>query len=147
VEGELERNPLLERIWRGRWGVGIGGRRIARRVAVAHVAPSDWQDGSPDRKGTARPADGLGVLILRLFLPSPIPMPRSSRSNWRGAGGLFRLGHNGSGGRDNSDYNLEAFVPVEITLVDHLARAACSGMRSIPVHRMMGGQYLIRSRR
>ena len=32
-----------------------------------------------------------------------------------------RWGATGSGGRDNSDYNLEAFVPVETTLVDHLA--------------------------
>src|SRR5258708_29874080 len=54
VEGELERNPLLERVGEGD---GEGDRRTPDReaVPVVHVAPPDWQDGGPERKdGAAR---------------------------------------------------------------------------------------------
>ena len=52
VEGELERNPLLER--RGGRGRGrTGGRRIARAHPLSRPPPPDWQNGSPDTKAMA----------------------------------------------------------------------------------------------
>src|SRR5258705_1666116 len=54
VEGELERNPLLERVGEGD---GEGDRRTPDReaVPVVHVAPPDLQDRGPERKdGAAR---------------------------------------------------------------------------------------------
>src|SRR4030095_15268458 len=47
----------------------------------------------------------------------------------------------GAGGRDNSDYNLEAFVSVETTLADHLAEQLALTVAD-PARRMIG-QYLI----
>src|SRR6266511_3240743 len=47
----------------------------------------------------------------------------------------------GAGGRDNSDYNLEAFLPVETTLADHLAQQLALTVAD-PARRMIG-QYLI----
>ena len=47
----------------------------------------------------------------------------------------------GAGGRDNGDYNLEAFVSVETTLSDHLAEQVVLTITD-PARRMIG-QYLI----
>jgi len=47
----------------------------------------------------------------------------------------------GAGGRENGDYNLEAFVSVETTLVDHLAEQLALTITN-PARRMIG-QYLI----
>src|SRR5258705_11088551 len=74
VEGELERNPLLERIGEGD---GEGDRRTPDReaVPVANVAPPDWQDGGPERKdGAARerlPAAPEGVPPARAARATP----------------------------------------------------------------------------
>src|SRR3954465_7741820 len=57
VEGELERNPLLEQIGEGE---GEADRRTPDRESPSfeQAAAPDWQDGSPDRKegGTHRGA-------------------------------------------------------------------------------------------
>ena len=47
----------------------------------------------------------------------------------------------GAGGRENGDYNLEAFVSVETTLADHLAEQLALTVTN-PARRMIG-QYLI----
>src|SRR6266513_3092083 len=47
----------------------------------------------------------------------------------------------GTGGRDNTDYNLEAFVSTETTLADHLAEQLSLAIAD-PARRMIG-QYLI----
>jgi RNA polymerase sigma-54 factor len=137
VEGELERNPLLEQI-----GEGDGE---ADRRTPEHESPSfeqagapDWQNGSPDRK------DGVTHERLGADLEDVPPADAdaaTSRSNGEAPAGYSDWGATGSGGRDNSDYNLEAFVPVETTLVDHLAGQLALAV-SDPARRMIG-QYLI----
>ena len=54
VEGELERNPLLERTGEGE-GEGDGERRAAERAAPAtpQAAGADWVDGGQDRNSAA----------------------------------------------------------------------------------------------
>ena len=137
VEGELERNPLLERVADGD---GEGDRRGTDREAlpVAHAAAPDWQAGSPDRK------DGAARERLAADLEDVPPADAdaaTSRSNSEAPAGYSDWAATGAGGRDNSDYNLEAFVPVETTLVDHLAQQLALAV-SDPVQRMIG-QYLI----
>ena len=70
-----------------------------------------------------------------------MPMPRRRVRTAEAPAGYSDWGTTGSGGRDNSDYNLEAFVPVETTLVDHLAGQLALAVPD-PVRRMIG-QYLI----
>src|SRR5439155_25645785 len=55
-----------------------------------------------------------------------------AQSEWAGVG---------VGGRADADYNLEAFVSVELTLVDHLAEQLTLAVVD-PVRRMIG-RYLI----
>src|SRR5215470_18100099 len=97
VEGELERNPLLERL--GEDDVQ-GERRGAEREASPGAAAS-------------------------------------SRSNGEAPTGYSEWASTGAGGRDNSDYNLEAFVSVETTLADHLAEQLALTVVD-PARRMIG---------
>ena len=137
VEGELERNPLLEQIGEGD---GEADRRTPDRESPSfeQAAAPDWQNGSPDRK------DGVTHERLGADLEDVPPADSdaaTSRSNGEAPAGYSDWGTTGSGGRDNSDYNLEAFVPVETTLVDHLAGQLALAVAD-PVRRMIG-QYLI----
>jgi RNA polymerase sigma-54 factor len=137
VEGELERNPLLEQIGEGE---GEADRRTPDRESPSfeQAAAPDWRDGSPDRK------DGVTHERLGADLEDVPPADAdaaTSRSNGEAPAGYSDWGTTGSGGRDNSDYNLEAFVPAETTLVDHLAGQLALAVAD-PVRRMIG-QYLI----
>jgi RNA polymerase sigma-54 factor len=137
VEGELERNPLLERSGEGE---GEGERRGAERAAPpARQAPgADWAEGGREGNGTApaeRPAAELDDV------PPADADAASSRSNGETPGGYSEWAGAGTGGRDTSDYNLEAFVSVETTLADHLAEQLALAVAS-PARRMIG-QYLI----
>ena len=63
---------------------------------------------------------------------APARTPPSAPSEWASVG---------SGGREDGDYNLEAFVSAETTLADHLAEQLSLAIAD-PVRRMIG-QYLI----
>lgn len=134
VEGELERNPLLERT-----GEGDGERQAAEGAAPAtrQAAGADWVDGGRDRNGAAA-AERPGELD---DVPPADADAASSRSNDEAPGGYSEWAGAGTGGRDNSDYNLEAFVSVETTLADHLAGQLALAVAD-PARRMIG-QYLI----
>jgi RNA polymerase sigma-54 factor len=136
VEGELERNPLLERTGEAE---GDGERRAAERATPAthQAAGADWVDGGQDRNGAAateRPRELDDV-------PPADADAASSRSNDEAPGGYSEWAGAGTGGRDNGDYNLEAFVSVEATLADHLAGQLALAVAD-PARRMIG-QYLI----
>ena len=137
VEGELERNPLLEQIGEGD---GEADRRTPDRESPSfeQAAAPDWQNGSPDRKDGAT-HERLGADLEDV--PPADADAATSRSNGEAPAGYSDWGTTGSGGRDNSDYNLEAFVPVETTLVDHLAGQLALAVPD-PARRMIG-QYLI----
>jgi RNA polymerase sigma-54 factor len=134
VEGELERNPLLEQT-----GEGDGEGRAAERAvpATRQAAGADWAEGGQDRNSTAateRPGELDDV-------PPADADAASSRANDEAPGGYSEWAGAGTGGRDNSDYNLEAFVSVETTLADHLAEQLALAVAD-PARRMIG-QYLI----
>ena len=135
VEAELERNPLLE------------------HGAETEPAPAEADSGQPeDQSGLngeavnshGREANGhSGEERVESPLDDTSPddaepiRPRTSDmpagySEWTGAGG---------GGRDDGDYNLEAFVSAETTLADCLHEQLVLAIAD-PARRMIG-QYLI----
>jgi RNA polymerase sigma-54 factor len=134
VEAELERNPLLDR----------------GAADDASVQPEDAQSpGDPSAQGAAPdgreseppPETGDPPIDSRLDDTSvddsePI-RPRTADappgfSEWAGVG---------SGGRDDGEYNLEAFVSAETTLRDRLREQLMLAIAD-PIRRMIG-QYLI----
>ena len=136
VEGELERNPLLERT--GEDDAPLSGAEPPEPAAAAHEdGAADWIG---DELETSRSAmeQGLGTELENVFPDdgaekSAAPeAPPPAYSEWSGAG---------SGGSADGDYNLEAFVSAETTLAAHLAAQMTLAVLD-PVRRMIG-QYLI----
>ncbi|MDO9412099.1 MAG: RNA polymerase factor sigma-54 [Pseudolabrys sp.] len=141
VEGELERNPLLER----------AGDDDGPSAAPEQDASSDFEGGdtgheasvSDDWAGaemeTSRSSmeQGLGTELENVFpddnseKSAATDTPPPAYTEWSGSG---------TGGEDGG-YNLEAFVTAEITLGDHLSEQMALAI-SDPVQRMIG-QYLI----
>jgi RNA polymerase sigma-54 factor len=142
VEGELERNPLLERAGETQpegAAAADGDRRAGEREASpAADGTADWSDAGRERSdGVARERT---VADLEDVPPADADAA-SSRSNGEAAPGYSEWAGVGAGGRDNADYNLEAFVTAETTLVDHLAEQLALTV-SDPARRMIG-QYLV----
>jgi RNA polymerase sigma-54 factor len=124
VETELEKNPLLER------GSEDGDAPAASEAETQQKAESEseWSAGGakaeefdPPEGTTADPDDGGEAR-----LPSSDNLP--VQSAWAGVG---------TGARPDADYNLEAFVSAEVTLVDHLAEQLALAVAD-PVRRMIG---------
>src|SRR3954469_12150633 len=143
VEGELEKNPLLERAAEGEPGVVDGN--------AEPVEAEFRDDGGAGEIGvvadridesleTSRSAieERLGTDLENEFPDEAATGPRSGTelappsTDWSGTT---------SGGHENSDYNLEAFVSATPTLADHLAEQWSMAITD-PVRRMIG-QYLI----
>lgn len=139
VEGELERNPLLERgddeeappaAAEAEGASGEGGDDGA-------APASDWigQDLETSRSSMEQ---GLGTELENVFPEDATPKaaaleaPEPAYSEWSGP----------SGGAAASDgYDLEAFVSAETTLADHLAEQITLATPD-PANRMIG-RYLI----
>src|SRR4029450_11416936 len=127
VEGELYRNPLPD-------PTGEGARKAALPHPKLSPQSSDWVQAS--REGNEPPRQpALDVDEI------PPADSAASRSDSEDPIGDSEWGGIGTGGRDNSDYNLEAFLPVETTLADHLAQQLALTVAD-PARRMIG-QYLI----
>jgi RNA polymerase sigma-54 factor len=141
VEGELERNPLLER------GSDDDGPANANENeqseesrAGADDRPATAGDWAGEEMQTSRSSmeEGLGTELENVFPDDggekspPLEAPPPAYSEWSGTG---------AGGADDSAYNLEAFVTAETTLVDHLAEQMALAITD-PARRMIG-QYLI----
>jgi RNA polymerase sigma-54 factor len=133
VEGELERNPLLERT-----GEGEGEGSPAGREASPDAAPADWTQADRNQDESSRPEQP--VVDIDDVLPGDADAA-TSRANGEGPMGYSEWAGTGAGGRENGDYNLEAFVSVETTLADHLAEQLALTITN-PARRMIG-QYLI----
>src|SRR5437868_280906 len=107
VEGELERNPLLER-------TGDAEAERPNEPAAPDGATTAWNEGASETGGEReddragpddRPADDETAAAARAGTEVPV-----GYSEWSATG---------SGGREDGDYNLEAFVSVQATLTDH----------------------------
>ena len=138
VEGELERNPLLERA--GEEDAPAAGAE----PEIAAVERDEDTTSTPDWIGenleTSRASmeQGLGTELENVFpddggeKTAAVEMPPPAYSEWSGVG---------SGGVGDNGHNLEAYVSAEITLADHLAEQMALAI-SDPAGRMIG-QYLI----
>src|SRR6266480_363892 len=133
VEGELERNPLLERTEEGE-----GERSPAGREVSPDAAPADWMQADRDQDQSSRPEQPAVDID---DVPPGDADAANSRANSEGPMGYSEWAGTGAGGRENGDYNLEAFVSVETTLADHLAEQLALTIAN-PARRMIG-QYLI----
>src|ERR1700730_5701651 len=141
VDGELERNPLLDRASEGEEESPAGGQNGADEGTAANGEsdrPSDWIGDELERSRGAI-EERLGTHLENVFpddahVPSAKPgaEPAPIYSEWANTGG---------GGREEDDYNLEAFISAETTLADHLAEQLKLVIAD-PVRRMIG-QYLI----
>ncbi len=141
VEEELEKNPLLERTAEDDGpampaDADIGGDASA---APDGDGTSEWMG---ETLATSRNAieDELGTRLDNVFPEDGGSAGASVRSDDATAA-HSEWASVGSGGREDGDYNLEAFVSSERTLVDHLAEQLSLAVTD-PVRRMIG-QHLI----
>jgi RNA polymerase sigma-54 factor len=138
VDGELERNPLLERANEGE-AEGPAGE------------PGEGEPGEPNGEAGSEEWFGEDLEVSRTAIEERLdtdlenvfpddgavaaahttPSEPAAYSEWA---------NTGSGGRD-SDFNLEAYVSAETTLADHLA-AQLSLAIADPARRLIG-QHLI----
>jgi RNA polymerase sigma-54 factor len=135
VEAELERNPLLE--------PSNADGEAAPAEANGAAAPDQpaggetWNDSGGEPAGTAtqeRAEDRIDDTSVEDTAPGRArtsDMP-AGYSEWAGVG---------SGGRDDGEFNLEAFVSAETTLADWLREQLTLAIAN-PMRRMIG-QYLI----
>jgi len=141
VEGELEKNPLLERA-----GEDGAPEPVAERTDADggdHGSASDGGEANPigEDLETSRGAmeDRLGTDLDNVF---PDDAPRAELRAASEQPALYsEWASTGSGGRDEGEHNLESFVSAAPTLADHLAGQMILAI-SDPVGRMIG-QYLI----
>jgi RNA polymerase sigma-54 factor len=136
VETELERNPLLDRGTDSEGEpAGVEAAQTPEQLTVNGEAwnGTEFQDsraqedsGSSTSFDDASPDDAEPI---RARTSADLP---GGYSEWAGVG---------SGGRDDSDYNLESFVSTERTLVDWLREQLVLAIAD-PARRMIG-QYLI----
>ncbi|HZP70149.1 MAG TPA: RNA polymerase factor sigma-54 [Pseudolabrys sp.] len=142
VEGELERNPLLERAGEDETVSSPGEVQAA---GDAHDAASERDGGSsaPDwidaELETSRSSieQGLGTELENVFPDDGAEKVAPARDFQPGAYSEWP----GTTSVAGEDYNLEAFVSAETTLADHLAEQLTLAI-SNPAGRMIG-QYLI----
>jgi RNA polymerase sigma-54 factor len=134
VEAELERNPLLDRATEEEPATGA-----ANGVPTSDKPPADGEA----RSAREREANG-NATEERLDSgfedgadDGETPRPRAAE----GPAGYSEWAGVGSGGRDDGDYNLEAFVAAETTLADWLREQLTLAVAD-PGRRMIG-QYLI----
>jgi RNA polymerase sigma-54 factor len=127
VDAELERNPLLDRAAESDTAPAEPADSGAPHDGVDAGAEADPEahDGQPQPAFDDSAAEESEPIRPRTELPA-------GYSEWAGVGG---------GGRDDSDYNLEAFVSAETTLTDWLREQLTLAIADPP--RRMIGQYLV----
>jgi RNA polymerase sigma-54 factor len=140
VEGELERNPLLDRAGDDDVPAAAVEPEADAGAAAGEsdaANPADWIGGDLETSRTSM-EEGLGTELENVFpddsggeKSAPAEAPAPGYSEWSGSA---------SRGEDGG-YNLEAFVSSEATLSNHLAEQMALAI-SHPAGRMIG-QYLI----
>ena len=122
VETELEKNPLLER------GSEDADAPAVSEAEAQQKAEAEWSSESgkgeefDPPEGTSSDPDDVGEPTHA----SSDNLP--AQSEWASVG---------AGARPDTEYNLEAFVSAEVTLVDHLAEQLALAVAD-PVRRMIG---------
>jgi RNA polymerase sigma-54 factor len=148
VEGELERNPFLEHAGDGEPPAAERERTIDGPGEMnghdhgqenGHDAqPSDWVNEDLDTSRSTIEAR-LDTDLENVFPEDASHTSPQSKSDEQPSA-YADWGRSG-GGREDGDYNLEAFVSAELTLAAHLAEQMALAVPD-PARRMIG-QYLI----
>jgi RNA polymerase sigma-54 factor len=138
VERELERNPLLER-------AGEEAPVGAEADTADEEGPREQQpvaaDWAAEELEVSRDAiEGRLDTSLENVFPDEAA-PRPAHAEAEAPVGYSEWTNVGPGGRDDGEYNLEAFLSAEETLADHLAGQLLLA-EADPARRMIG-QYLI----
>jgi RNA polymerase sigma-54 factor len=134
VEGELERNPLLERGSDEDSGPSEAGPDAPVDGEAEPAGEADWIGSELETSRGAMEA-AMGTELENVFpddggeKPAPAEAPPPAYSEWTGSGPA------------GEDYNPEAFVSAEVTLADHLAGQMVLAIAD-PAQRIIG-QYLI----
>jgi RNA polymerase sigma-54 factor len=126
VENELEKNPLLERGSDDADAPGSAEHEQEAQSKPGSESDSDWTGESSRTEEPDGPEGATAEL--------DDDAPRASADNQAGYSEWAGVG---AGGQADSDYNLEAFVSAETTLVDHLAEQLTLAVAD-PVRRMIG---------
>ena len=140
VEGELERNPLLEHV-EGEAPVSEPGQGTTepRPAGEESADAGEWIGEELETSRTAI-EDRLGADLENVF-PDAASQTAAVRPSAEQPMAYSEWAGTGQGGREDGDYNLEAFVSAETTLAGHLAEQLAVAI-SDPVRRLIG-QYLI----
>ncbi|MGE0751540.1 MAG: RNA polymerase factor sigma-54 [Variibacter sp.] len=141
VEAELERNPLLEREPDGDGDAGNAERETSddgAGAAASEARSDDWMDGDLETSRSAIEAQ-LDTDLENVF-PSDGEAPAAPTHSAE-LGPSSEWASVGNGGRDNGDYNLEAFVSSERSLGDHLAEQLALAIPD-PARRLIGAYLL-----
>jgi RNA polymerase sigma-54 factor len=136
VEAELERNPLLDRSAEEEAPVAeLNG------AATADKPAADGETWAPTENEPASNAieESLDTRVEDSF-PDHVEAAAPARAAESPAG-YSEWAAVGAGGRDDGEYNLEAFVPAETTLADWLREQLALAVAAAP--QRMIGQYLI----
>ena len=134
VEAELERNPLLDR--------GVDDETAPSESNGAEAPEEPSANGEPWSGGEIElPANGVERIDARLDDVFPEDAEPGRQRAVEAPPGYSEWASVGGGGRDDSDYNLEAFVSAETTLSEWLHEQLTLAIAD-PVRRMIG-QYLI----
>jgi len=132
VEAELERNPLLERGNESEPAAAEGAQKQGNEPATGEVPDGrDGEAGGPANERPDSPLDDTSPDENEPIRPRASDTP-AGYSEWAATG---------AGGRDDGDYNLEAFVSAETTLADWLREQMTLAITE-PRRRIIG-QYLI----
>lgn len=140
VEEELEKNPLLERVSDD--DGPAGAPEAAPEGGLSGDAEGGAQDWMDDNLATSRndiEAD-LGTRLDNVF-PDDGGTALATARNDDATAAHSEWASVGSGGREDGEYNLEAFVSAERTLADHLSEQLSMAVTD-PARRMIG-QHLI----
>jgi len=142
VEEELEKNPLLERAGEAEapsdTSLAENGAEQAGGAGSDHQGSDDWMgEGLAGRDALE---DQLGTRLDNVF-PEDGDQAIASARNDDAAAAHSEWASVGTGGRDDGEYNLEAFVSAERTLAEHLAEQLMLAEPD-PARRMIG-QHLI----
>jgi RNA polymerase sigma-54 factor len=139
VEEELEKNPLLERVSDDDGPSGATEAFEPSGSGTEGEGPQEW---SGDDLATSRNAieEDLGTRLDNVF-PDDGGTAISSARTEDATAAHSEWASVGSGGREDGEYNLEAFVSAERTLADHLSEQLSMSVTD-PVKRMIG-QHLV----
>ncbi len=130
VEGELERNPLLER------GAEDNAGEPAEPTDAPEVRPESADEWVGDQLDTSRERleGNLGTDLGNVFPDEAGPAQKLAATE-TGPTSFAEWG--GGAAPSSDDYSIEAFVAAEITLVDHLTEQLALAV-SDPVQRLIG---------